>query len=205
MAPICPCVPSKCHIRKPYSCHQWPGILLGVNRETVFPRVRKQYCQSCNLCGWLSLGCKSLPGFSEKMSSLQRRARATVHIQEHLDPAQGARCALIHKDTKPLSVTNVANIFFFVVVFQSLSSFQFFATPWTAASQASLSFNSDSCPMSRCHTTISSSVIPFSSCPQSFHHQGLFQWVSSSHHVAKVLELHLQHQSFQWIFRVDFL
>ena len=34
-------------------------------------------------------------------------------------------------------------------------------------------------------------------------HQGLFQWVSSLHHVAKVLEL--QHQSFQWIFRVDFL
>ena len=36
-------------------------------------------------------------------------------------------------------------------------------------------------------------------------HQGLFQWVSSSHQVAKVLELQLQHQSFQWIFRVDFL
>ena len=34
-------------------------------------------------------------------------------------------------------------------------------------------------------------------------HQGLFQRVSSSHQVAKVLEL--QHQSFQWIFRVDFL
>ena len=34
-------------------------------------------------------------------------------------------------------------------------------------------------------------------------HQGLFQWVSSSHQVAKVLEL--QHQSFQWIFRNDFL
>jgi len=31
-------------------------------------------------------------------------------------------------------------------------------------------------------------------------HQGLFQWVSSSHQVAKVLEL--QHQSFQWIFRL---
>ena len=29
------------------------------------------------------------------------------------------------------------------------------------------------------------SVIPFSSCPQSFQHQGLFQWVSSSHQVAK--------------------
>ena len=33
--------------------------------------------------------------------------------------------------------------------------------------------------------------------------QGLFRWVSSLHQVAKVLEL--QHQSFQWIFRVDFL
>ena len=36
-------------------------------------------------------------------------------------------------------------------------------------------------------------------------HQGLFQWLSSSHRVAKVLELQLQHPSFQWIFRVDFL
>ena len=36
-------------------------------------------------------------------------------------------------------------------------------------------------------------------------HQGLFQWVSSSYQVAKVLEFQLQHQSFQWIFRADFL
>ena len=41
---------------------------------------------------------------------------------------------------------------------------------------------------------------PFS-CSQFF--QGLFQWVGSSHQVAKVLELQLQHQSFQWIFRTD--
>ena len=34
-------------------------------------------------------------------------------------------------------------------------------------------------------------------------HQGLFKWVGSSHQVAKVLAL--QHQSFQWIFRIDFL
>ena len=32
-------------------------------------------------------------------------------------------------------------------------------------------------------------------------HQGLFQWISSLHQVVKVLESHLQHQSFQWIFR----
>ena len=34
-------------------------------------------------------------------------------------------------------------------------------------------------------------------------HQGLFQWVSSSHVVAKVLEFQLQHQSFQWTPRLD--
>ena len=36
-------------------------------------------------------------------------------------------------------------------------------------------------------------------------HQGLFQWVSSFHQVVKVLEFQLQHQSFQWIFRIDFI
>ena len=36
-------------------------------------------------------------------------------------------------------------------------------------------------------------------------HHGLFQWMCSSHKVAKILALQLQHQSFQWIFRVDFL
>ena len=38
-----------------------------------------------------------------------------------------------------------------------------------------------------------------------YQHQGLFKWVSSSHQVAKVLEFHLQHQSFLWIFRTDSL
>ena len=36
-------------------------------------------------------------------------------------------------------------------------------------------------------------------------HQSLFQWVSSLHQVAKLLELQFQHQSFQWIFRIYFL
>ena len=64
---------------------------------------------------------------------------------------------------------------------QSLSHVQLFATPWTAARQASLSITtpgvySNSCPLSRwCHPTISSSVIPFSSCLQSFLAWGSFQ------------------------------
>ena len=66
--------------------------------------------------------------------------------------------------------------------------------------------HSISCALSRwCHPTISSSVDPFSSHLQSFPASGFFQWVSSSHQVAKVLELQLQHQSFQRIFRTDFL
>ena len=36
-------------------------------------------------------------------------------------------------------------------------------------------------------------------------HQGLLQWVSSLHQVAKVLEFQLQHQSFQWTPRTDLL
>ena len=49
---------------------------------------------------------------------------------------------------------------------------------------------------------------PSSPSPLAFslsQHQVFFQWLSSSHQVAKVLELQLQHQSFQWIFRIDFL
>ena len=44
---------------------------------------------------------------------------------------------------------------------------------------------------------------PSPSAPNFSQHQSLFQWVSSSHQVAKVLEFQLQHQSFQWIFMTD--
>ena len=77
--------------------------------------------------------------------------------------------------------------------------------PWTAACQASLSITNSRSLLKLmsikstkwCHPTISSSVIPFSSCLQLFQHQSLFQWISSSNQGAKVLELQLQHQSFQ--------
>ena len=66
---------------------------------------------------------------------------------------------------------------------------------------------SNSYPSSQwCHPTISSSLA--SPSPPAFNlsqHQGLCKWVSSSHQVVKVLEFQLQHQSFHWIFRPDFL
>ena len=90
------------------------------------------------------------------------------------------------------------------------TSCQLIATPWTAAHQAPLS------------STISQSLLTFMSIESAMlsNHlilchpllllplisllQGLFEWVSSSHQVAKVLEFQLQHHSFQWTLRTDF-
>ena len=64
---------------------------------------------------------------------------------------------------------------------QSLRRVRLFATPWTTACQASLSITTprvypNSYPLSWwCHPIVSSSVIPFSSCPQSFPASGSFQ------------------------------
>ena len=96
------------------------------------------------------------------------------------------------------------------VVVPSVSCVWLYATPWTRAHQTSLSFTISQSllklmsiesvmPSNRlilCHHTL----------PPAFNlsqHQDLFQWVSPSHQVTKLLKL--QHQSFQWIFRVDFL
>ena len=62
----------------------------------------------------------------------------------------------------------------------SLSHVQLFSTPWAVVHQASRPSPTprvypDSCPLSWwCHPTISSSVIPFSSLPQSFPESGSF-------------------------------
>ena len=61
---------------------------------------------------------------------------------------------------------------------------------------------SNSCPLSQWSIQPSHPLSSLS--PSAFNlaqHQGLYQWVSSLHHVAKVLELQLQHPFFQWIFR----
>ena len=65
---------------------------------------------------------------------------------------------------------------------------------------------SNSCPFSWwCHPTISSSVIPFSSHLQSFPAAGSFQISQFFASGSQILEFQLQHQSFQWILRTDFL
>ena len=95
---------------------------------------------------------------------------------------------------------------------QSLSRIQLFATPWTAAHQASLSIT-NSWRLLKTHVLWVGDAIQPSHplllpSPPTFklsQHQGLFKWVSSPHQVAKGFDFQLQHLSFQWIFRTDFL
>ena len=60
-------------------------------------------------------------------------------------------------------------------------------------------------PSQRCHPTMPFSNIPTPPALNPSQHQGPPRWVSSLHQMAKILELQLQHQSFQCIFRVYFL
>ena len=96
---------------------------------------------------------------------------------------------------------------------QSLSRVWLFATPWTTAPR--LPVQHQLLELAQTHVyRVGDAIQPFhplsSPSPPAFglaQHQGLFQWFGSSHQVAKVLQLQLQlqHQSFQWIFRIDFL
>ena len=95
---------------------------------------------------------------------------------------------------------------------QSFSRVRLFATPWTAPRQAPLSTtNSQSLlklmsiesVMTSNHLILCRPLLLLPSIFPSI--RVFFQWVSSLHQVVKVLELQLQHQSFQWIFRTDFL
>ena len=95
---------------------------------------------------------------------------------------------------------------------QWLSHVRLFATPWTATCQASLSITnplSPPKPMSIESVMPSSHLIlchpPLLLRPILPSIKGLFQWVNSSHEVAKLLEFQLQHQSLQWTPRTDFL
>ena len=89
-------------------------------------------------------------------------------------------------------------------VVQLLSHVGLFVTSQTAARQASLSFTA-SWSLLKLMSIESAMLQPASPSLNLSQHQGLFQWVSLPYQVAKVLGIQLHHQSFQWIFRVDFL
>ena len=94
---------------------------------------------------------------------------------------------------------------------QSLSRVRLFATPWTAAHQASLSITNSRSPLKPmsielvmpCNHLILCQ--PLLLLPSIFPSISLFKWLSSWHQVAKVLEFQFQHQSFQWTPRTHLL
>ena len=101
-------------------------------------------------------------------------------------------------------------LYLVVVIVQLLSCVQLLATPWTAALQASLP-----CTVSQSlleFMSIESVILsnhlilcnPLPLCLQSFPASESFPINGSLPQVAKVLWFQRQHQSFQWIFRVDF-
>ena len=98
---------------------------------------------------------------------------------------------------------------FLLLLFFSRSFMSDSAIPWTAACQLSLSSSISRicwnlCPLSQwCYVNISSSAAPFS-CPQSFPASGSFPVSRLFTSGGQKLELQFQHQSFQWIFRVEF-
>ena len=108
-----------------------------------------------------------------------------------------------------ISIEIILKIKYLIFVVQSLSCVWFFVIPMDfrlTCSSLSPRVCSNSCPLCQwCHPTISSSVTPSPPALNLSQHQGLFQWVGSSHQMTKVLELQLQHQPLQWIFKVDFL
>ena len=99
---------------------------------------------------------------------------------------------------------------------QSLSCVWLFVIPLTTAHQVSLSITNSRALFKTHVHWVTDAIQPshplLSPSPPTLNlsqYQGLFKWVSSSNQVAKVLELQLQLQSFQWIglifFRIDWL
>ena len=112
---------------------------------------------------------------------------------------------------KPFNLEFFPSLSNFPCSVQSLSHVQLFATPWTAARQSSLSITNSRCLLKLTPIKLvmpSNHLIlchPLLLLPSIFPSIRVFSRVSSLHQVAKVLEFQLQHQCFQWIFRVDFL
>ena len=95
---------------------------------------------------------------------------------------------------------------------QLLSRVWLFATPWITAHQASLSITNSQSSLKLTVYWVGDAIQPshpLSSpsppTPNPSQHQSLFQWVNSSHEVAKVLDFQLQHHSFQRTPRTDLL
>ena len=200
----------------------WPWPSLPSCMASLGEKERLTLAISVQILGWYAHICKHI---SLHLTGMERRERLLFRFHsDSMNTVNGSEpCSkkkyLLVTPKRYFQVHRLPLLKFLQnqlqrilrVVVQSVSRVQLFVTPWTAAYQVPLSFTISQSLLkfmsfeSVILLTISFSVAPFFFCLQSFPASGSFQWVSSSPQVAKVLELQLQHQSFQWLFRVDFL
>ena len=165
----------------------------------IYPSVQfSSVTQSCpTLCNPMTVATQASLSITKSGSMLKLMSIESVMPSNHL-----IFCC-------PLLLLNFSFSQFSSV--QSLSRVWLFVTPWITARQASLSITNS---RSLLKLMLIESVMPCNhlilchplfALPSIFQHQSLSRWIGSSHQVAKVLEFQLQHQSFQWIFRIDFL
>ena len=122
-----------------------------------------------------------------------------VETREEQPRNKGAALEQVLVSPQGMQIT-IFELFCRTFFVQSLSSVRPFVTPWTAACQASLSFTISWSLLRFMSVMLSNHLIlfhPLLLLPSIFPSISLFQGVSSSNQVAKVLELQLQCQSFQ--------
>ena len=154
----------------------WDGQSTGVSTLPSFLPKNTQDRSPLEWTGWISL--QSM-GLSRVFSNLGIELRSPA-LQADSLPAE-----------LPWKLSQFSSV-------QSLSCVRLFATPWITARQASLSitnsWSSLRLNVHRVSDTIQPShplSSPFPPAPNPSQHQSLFQWVSSSHEGAKVLEFRL--------------
>ena len=170
----------------------WGGKIRWYNGEYVTYYIIKQL----HLC---------LTGQENSMDCVDHGVTKSRHdwttFTNSLTDWENTTCLTVSKSTqKKTSIVNVVTLLFAPQIssVQSLSPVWLFATPWIAAHQASLSHHQlPEFTLTHVHQVgeaIQPSHLllsPSPPAPNLSQHQNLFQWVNSSHEVAKVLEFQL--------------
>ena len=194
--------------------YSW-DIFMGAKETSPSPQIIK--AGSCLL---------AYPVFAAAAAAKSLQSCPTLWDPIDGSPPGSAIPGILQARTLEWVAISFSNAWKWKVKVKSLSRVRLCATPWTAAYQAppSMDFPGRSAGVG-CHCLLRDCLSEFTQIhahwvgdaiyaphpllpPSTFafdlsQHQGLFQLVGSLHQVAKVLEL--QHQSFKWIFRVDFL
>ena len=193
---------------------RWVLVLYALDRGGLWGTVLKEDWEVESLCKFMHLYSEAKCPFGCKHTTSHSHLVYSHHSPDgHQDvPLPTFFSLVVHMASSFGSLQCLLLGKAFLGSVQLLIHVWLFATPWTAAHQASLSITdsrslfklmSIDSVMPSNHLILCHPLLLLTSVFPSI--RVLFQWVGSLHQVAKALELQLQHQSFQWIFRTDFL